>query len=163
MPDKLTSIFISYAHADSPFVDRLEADLCQHGFAPWVDRHGLAGGQKWRRELEAAVDRSQVLLVVLSPEAMASEYVQQEYGYASDEGKVVIPLYYRPCKVPMELRGFQWIEIHPLLWIPETFGLIHQLFISSRAEVAQRRGTRKLGSNQSNITEELYWLLGTSV
>src|SRR5215469_2979638 len=92
MPDKLTSIFISYAHADSPFVDRLEADLCQHGFAPWVDRHGLAGGQKWRRELEAAVDRSQVLLVVLSPEAMASEYVQQEYGYASDEGKVVIPV-----------------------------------------------------------------------
>jgi len=47
---------------------------------------------------------------VLSPEAAASESVQSEYGYATDEGKLVIPLYYRPCKVPMELRGIQWID-----------------------------------------------------
>ena len=101
MPDALTSIFISYAHADSPFVDRLEADLRQQGFAPCVDRHGLAGGHKWRRALQIALDRAQVVLVVLSPEAVASEYVQNEYGYASEEGKVLIPLYYHSCKVPL--------------------------------------------------------------
>jgi len=70
----------------------------------------LEGGQKWRREIEAAIDRSQVLLVVLSPDAVASESVQQEYAYASEEGKVVIPLYHRPCKVPLELRNIQWID-----------------------------------------------------
>ena len=41
MPDELTSIFISYVRADSPFVDRLEADLHRPGFAPW-----LFGGQQ---------------------------------------------------------------------------------------------------------------------
>lgn len=85
MPDVLSTIFISYAHADSPFVDRLEADLRQRGFAPRVDRQGLAGGQKWRRELQEAIDRADVVLVVLSPEAVASEYVQNEYGYAGEE------------------------------------------------------------------------------
>jgi len=45
-------------------------------------------------------------------------------------------------------------EIHPLLWRPETFGLTHQLSISNRTEVAQRKGTRKLTTNQSGITEE---------
>ena len=64
MPDELTSIFISYARADSPFVDRLEADLHRQGFAPWLDRRGLAGGRQWRRELQGAVDRCQVLLVL---------------------------------------------------------------------------------------------------
>ncbi len=103
-------LFISYAHADAPFVDQLEADLQKLGFAPWVDRRGLAGGQKWRRQLQEAMDRAQVVLVVLSPDAVASEYVQIEYGYASDEDKLVIPLYYRPCKVPMELRAIQWID-----------------------------------------------------
>jgi hypothetical protein len=34
-------------------------------------------------------------------------------------------------------------QLHPLLWRSETFELTHQLFISNRTEVAQRRGTRK--------------------
>ena len=33
-------------------------------------------------------------------------------------------------------------EIHPLLRRPETFGPAHQLFISNRAKIARRRGTR---------------------
>jgi hypothetical protein len=46
------------------------------------------------------------------------------------------------------------VEIHPLLWRPEIASLTHQLCISNRAQVAQRRGTRKLTKNQSGITEE---------
>ena len=45
-------------------------------------------------------------------------------------------------------------EIHPLLWRPETFGLTHQLFVSNRADVAQRSGIRKKRACQSGITEE---------
>src|SRR5579863_2729554 len=110
MPDALTRIFISYAHVDSAFVDRLEADLSRQGFETWMDRQRLAGGQQWRRELQASVERAQVLLVMLSPEAVASQYVQSEYGYALDLGIVVIPVYYRQCNVPMELRHIQWID-----------------------------------------------------
>lgn len=110
MPDPLLNIFISYSHSDSDFANRLEADLRQRDFDTWMDRRGLAGGHKWRRELQNAIDRSHVLLVVLSPEAVDSEYVQSEYGYATDEGKTVIPIYFRPCKIPMELRGIQWID-----------------------------------------------------
>jgi predicted ATPase len=110
MPDQPISIFISYAHADSAFVDRLEADLRQQGFDPWVDRQRLKGGQRWRRELQDAVKRAQVLLLVLSPDAIASENVQIEYDYVLELGNVVIPLYYRQCEVPMELRAIQWID-----------------------------------------------------
>src|SRR5437763_17113820 len=110
MPDTPISLFISYAHADSAFVDRLEADLRKEGFDPWVDRQRLKGGQRWRRELQDAVKRAQVLLIVLSPDAVASNNVQIEYDYVLDLGKLVIPLYYRQCEVPMELRAIQWID-----------------------------------------------------
>ena len=76
MPDSLIALFISYSHADLAFVDRLEADLSNQGLSPWVDHHSLEGGSKWRRELQEAIDRSKALLVVLSPDAVASEYVQ---------------------------------------------------------------------------------------
>jgi len=110
MSDPLLTLFISYAHTDSPFVDRLEADLRRQGLATWVDRQRLAGGQRWRHELQEAVERAQVLLIVLSPEAVVSTNVQIEYDYALEQGKVVIPLYYRQCNVPMELRAIQRID-----------------------------------------------------
>src|SRR5215469_7276417 len=110
MPDTPLSIFISYSHADSAFVDQLEGDLRKLGFETWVDRQRLAGGQRWRRELQEAVEGAQVLLIVLSPEAIASQSVQIEFDYALDLGKLVIPLYYRQCTVPMELRAIQWID-----------------------------------------------------
>src|SRR5947209_17247007 len=46
------------------------------------------------------------------------------------------------------------IDIHPLLWRFETFGLTHQLCISNQTEITQRRGTRKQATNQSGINEE---------
>jgi predicted ATPase len=110
MADPLTSIFISYNHADSAFVDRLDADLRTQGFDTWVDRERLVAGLGWRRELQEAVERAQVLLIVLSPEAIASQNVQIEYDYALDLGKVVIPVYYRQCNVPMELPAIQWVD-----------------------------------------------------
>jgi tetratricopeptide (TPR) repeat protein len=110
MPDTPISLFISYAHADSAFVDRLETDLQKQGFDPWVDRQRLKGGQRWRRKLQDAVKGAQVLLIVLSPDAVASENVQIEYDYVLELGNVVIPLYYRQCDVPMELRAIQWID-----------------------------------------------------
>lgn len=47
MPDELTSIFISYARVDSPFVDPLEADPHRQGFAPWLDRRGMSSQAIW--------------------------------------------------------------------------------------------------------------------
>ena len=89
------SIFISYSRTDSDFVDRLEADLKARNFYTWVDRLKLEGGQDCRSEIQKAIDHCQIMLVVLSPEAMASKYVRQEYDYADSEDKPIIPLNWR--------------------------------------------------------------------
>src|SRR5437660_7552558 len=84
MSDRPTTIFISYARnkSDTIFVDRLEADLRLQGLRTWVDRRELEGGQDWLDEIEKAIDSCQVLLVVLSDEAIDSHYVKMEYLYA---------------------------------------------------------------------------------
>jgi TIR domain len=105
------SIFISYARTDSSFTDRLEADLQARNFYTWVDRRKLEGGQVWLDELENAIERCHVLLVVLSPNAVKSDYVRMEYRYAQKLGKSVIPLEYQSCqKVPIDLNSLQWVS-----------------------------------------------------
>jgi hypothetical protein len=64
---------ISYARTDSDFVDRLEADLTAQGYSTWVDRRKLEGGQVWDAVIRNAIDHCRVVLVVISPDALASQ------------------------------------------------------------------------------------------
>lgn len=111
MAANLLSIFISYARTDSSFTDRLEADLQARNFYTWVDRRKLEGGQIWLDELEKAIERCHVLLVVLSPNSVKSENVRMEYRFAQKLGKPVIPLEYQACqRVPIDLNSLQWVS-----------------------------------------------------
>src|SRR5262245_8064966 len=107
------SIFMSYSRTDSAFVDRLEAHLRECGFDTWVDRRKLEGGDLWLKEIQKQIDRCHTCLVVVSPEAMASDYVSMEYSRALRLKKRVIPLYWRlisDIEWPIDLERLQRVE-----------------------------------------------------
>lgn len=99
------SIFISYSRTDRIFVDRLQADLWARGFDVWVDRSRLEGGQQWNAEIERAIAERRIMVLVLSPEAVTSVPVENEYTFALAQGKLVIPLFLRVCPIPAQLQS----------------------------------------------------------
>ncbi len=104
-------VMISYSRRDGDLVDRLERDLRAAGFPVWVDRRDIEGGDEWNKEIHRAIDDASVILVVLSPAAVASPWVRREYRYALKQGKVVIPLLYHPSpQIPRELERLQKID-----------------------------------------------------
>jgi tetratricopeptide (TPR) repeat protein len=132
------SVFISYSREDSSFVDRLEADLQARTFRTWVDRRRLEGGQDWLDKIQQAIEQCDVLLVVLSPNAVASEYVRMEYRHARRKGKLVIPLEYKMCKeVPMDLNHIQWVNFQKAYGQ----GLNDLLVVLSNIKVKKPAGT----------------------
>src|SRR5262249_13947520 len=70
----------------------------------------ILGGQRWDRAVEEALQTCQGMLAVLSPEALASHNVMDEVSYALEEGKIVIPIFLRPCTIPFRLRRLQYID-----------------------------------------------------
>jgi hypothetical protein len=50
------------------------------------------------------------MLVVLSPTSAVSTNVLAEVGLAIAEGKAVIPVLYRECKIPFRLLPFQYAD-----------------------------------------------------
>jgi hypothetical protein len=111
MLDRPATVFVSYSHSDTEFVDQLYADLQMRGFPPWIDSHKLKGGQDWLYSIQQAIEQCQVLLLVLSPDAIDSKYVRMEYYRAFSMEKLVIPLLYRDClKVWIGLDNIQWID-----------------------------------------------------
>ncbi|HEU5199747.1 MAG TPA: toll/interleukin-1 receptor domain-containing protein [Ktedonobacterales bacterium] len=149
MPDASLSLFISYSRTDSALVDRIEADLKARNFYVWVDRRKIEAGQNFRDELQKAIDRCQIVLVVLSPEAMASKYVRQEYGYADEQNKTIIPLNWRATKVPLTLNGIQWVDFQGNY----DQGLADLLIFLSRQEIAALPPAKPHPSTSINISE----------
>ena len=106
-------LFISYSRANSAFVDRLEHYLQTNGYEVWVDRSRIEGGQDWIDKIARAIRERDVMLVVLSRASVISDYVKMEYHYAQTHKKIVIPLEYERCDVPMDLDRLHRIPFQP--------------------------------------------------
>lgn len=105
------ALFISYARTNSRFADSLQFNLNVSGLNAWVDRSRLVGGQQWSSELRHAIETCAALLVVVTPDALASPVVRQEYEYALSLGKPVLPLLARPTQaLPEALRATSLID-----------------------------------------------------
>lgn len=107
----MSHIFISYSRKDLTFVKLLAADLKQAGFEVWYDVSRIAGGSSWRSEIESAIRNSQFQIVVLSPDSIASKWVEREFLFASRLNLKIIPLMYRPCELPMNYLDTNYIDV----------------------------------------------------
>jgi formylglycine-generating enzyme required for sulfatase activity len=100
------TLFISYARKDVEFAQKLNADLQRHGVATWIDELGIRGGEDWPNRIATAIEGCKAMLIILSPDSVASRWVQRELAFADAKGKRVLPLLYKPCGLPawFELR-----------------------------------------------------------
>jgi hypothetical protein len=110
MPEGPPTIFVSYAREDSGFALRLGQDLRAAGAQIWLDQLDIPAGARWDEAVQEALARCPSLLVVLSPDSVASDNVMDEVSFALDEGKLVVPVICRPCEIPFRLRRVQYID-----------------------------------------------------
>lgn len=84
----MADIFLSYARADQPRVEKLASALEEAGYSLWWDRH-LRGGHQFSEDIEAAIADAKAVLVVWSKDAVKSEWVRDEAAYGRDHDKLV--------------------------------------------------------------------------
>ncbi len=104
-------IFISYSRQDLEFVTRLARDLQQAGNQVWYDLSGLDGGDRWGRELQSAIQQSDIFLLVVSSNSVESEWVEKEFLYASNLRKRIVPLLYQACDLPLWLLNIHYVDV----------------------------------------------------
>lgn len=107
----MTQIFISYSRKDLAFIEHLANDLKSYGFDVWYDVSNLGGGARWIRDIQQAITDSKYVIVVLSPDSVISEYVEDEYSFAKRQQKKIIPLLYRPCEPGMLYVNLNHIDV----------------------------------------------------
>jgi len=106
----MQQIFISYSRRDVAFVRKLAGDLEKAGYDVWWDVSDLRGGDDWLRVIPAAIQSSQYVIVVLSPNSARSEWVEKEYTQALGLRKKIIPIMLARSSVPFALNTLNYID-----------------------------------------------------
>jgi hypothetical protein len=88
-----TAVFISYARTDGePFANELRQRLQKEpDIALWQDRIRMAPGD-FEEQIRKAINSAEYLVVVITPGALRSEWVEKEWRYARENGVCICPV-----------------------------------------------------------------------
>lgn len=104
------SVFISYSHEDGDVARQLVDDLTKNYLQVWFDKISIQISEAWEPAIRRGIRESDKFIVILSPDAVESEYVQAEVDYAKEKGKPIIPIIHRLCDIPLNIRLLQNID-----------------------------------------------------
>ena len=107
-------VFIIHAQEDGEFAHKLASDLRQRGWTPWITPESINPGEKWVAAIQRGLSECAVLLVVMTPAATGSEWVNTEVESAIElehKKKVrFIPLIKEQCEAPILWGHYQRIS-----------------------------------------------------
>ena len=126
-------VFLSYAREDTALAERIHATLAAAGFDCFLDTKSLPPGQEYNARIRQAVDRADLFIVLVSPQALdPGSYVSTELAFAerkwrNPSGYVLpvaattfdgeaLPAYLRPINVLPAQRN---VEARVLAWVQE--------------------------------------------
>lgn len=112
--NRSVKIFISHAERDRPYATALGKALKDAGESVW-EPQGLQPGENWGLKSGEALAGADAIVVLLSPESVATEWVRKEIEFAITSPRLkgrLIPVLVRPARdIPWILRELpQWLE-----------------------------------------------------
>lgn len=96
-------IFVSYAHKDSPAVFRLVEQLNERGYRIWYDE-GIEPGSEWPEYIANHLLGAEMVLSVLTPNAVNSVNCRREINFALSKNKPVLTIYMEDIELPVGLE-----------------------------------------------------------
>ncbi|HNC61997.1 MAG TPA: FxSxx-COOH system tetratricopeptide repeat protein [Rhodocyclaceae bacterium] len=110
-------VFISYSHRDAAWLERLQVYLApfeRRGQLRRWDDTLIAPGERWAQEINEALGRARVAVLLVSAQFLASDFIARVelprlLGAAEDQGVAILPLVIDWCnfeRIP-ELAQFQ--------------------------------------------------------
>jgi len=106
----MLKVFISHSKLDQDFAVQLATSLGNIHADVWIDAQDIPAGVKWSTAIQQGLEHSELLIVILSPDSMASNNVEDEWQYFLDQKKRVIPILYRPTQIHFQLSRLQYIN-----------------------------------------------------
>jgi formylglycine-generating enzyme required for sulfatase activity len=78
-------LFVSHSYEDADLANYFATDLQRRGWPIWIARKSIRPGEKWLEAVNRGLDESGILLLVLTPDAVKSDWVHSETSLAMEQ------------------------------------------------------------------------------
>lgn len=97
-------IFLSHASEDKRLARMIAGILRRQGWEPWVDESSIVGGSSWAASIQQALKASSVVVLLITANSVAKEWVLDEIVAARNLRVPIIPAVLEEVRLPDELR-----------------------------------------------------------
>jgi len=119
-------IFISYSSKDQDIVAQMSRQLKQSGHPVWLNTDSIPKAEHWYDEMVKGLGQTDLLILVVSEDAMASKWVTEEWKTFLKMGKRIIPVLYKECKVPQAIKKLEMIKTADDNWYYKLLKAVEQ-------------------------------------
>jgi hypothetical protein len=112
-PTMVTSgshIFISHVVEDAGIASEIANGLEKAGYKAWYYERDSVGGLSYLLQTMQAIERSQAVILLISPNSLSSNQITKEVVRTHEAGKPFIPLLYGISHVEFQQRQPEWRE-----------------------------------------------------
>jgi hypothetical protein len=106
-------IFVSHAHQDAAFAQKLAKDLKENGWTVWIAPESIRPGEKWVEAINRGLEESGVFVLVLTEAAVHSRWVRTETTVAiemeHEQELRLIPVQVAAARTPAVWRAYHHI------------------------------------------------------
>jgi hypothetical protein len=110
-------VFLSYTSSDSEVADAIRHDLQAAGYQVWDPSIDARLGTNFASAIGDALDTADALVILVSPEAMESDWIKWEIQHALGDERFegrLLPVELRPTDtLPWILRRFTVLQFDP--------------------------------------------------
>ena len=106
----MTGVFISYSRKDEDFARQLATDLEHLKVDVWIDVDDIPPGSKWSTAIQEGLKTCAVMVLILSPDSIASSNVEDEWQFFMDKKKPIIPVMWRLTETHFQLNRLQYVD-----------------------------------------------------
>jgi nucleoside 2-deoxyribosyltransferase len=110
-----TRIFLSHSAGDRDLVREVRSRIAALDIEVYMFEHDPQPGTLVAAKIQQELDRSDAVVVIITPRSSASSYVHQEIGFALGTKKPVIPLVEKGTSEDglAMLKGVEYVELDP--------------------------------------------------
>ena len=105
----MAGVFLSYGRDDGDKARAIAVALEKAGHSVWWDEH-ISGGSQFAKEIEQALDKADIVVVLWTSKSIESPWVRDEAGAGRDKGRLV-PLSFEGTLPPLGFRQFHSIDL----------------------------------------------------
>ncbi|NET38067.1 MAG: toll/interleukin-1 receptor domain-containing protein [Cyanothece sp. SIO1E1] len=111
-------VFISHASTDTKLAKRIADTLREAGFQVW-DYTQILPGENWAESLSKALQNSDAMIVLLTPNSVRSSNIGHDVGYALGQKD------YKDRLIPVIAAPDNTLSPTEIPWVLNRFHLIH--------------------------------------